>query len=181
MAKMVLGIFAERADAEGAIADLEEDGFNPKDISIVMQDKAEAREMAEDTGSTVAEGAVSGATTGGVLGAIAGLLIGIGAIAVPGVGALLIGGPLAAALGLSGAAATTVSGAATGALAGGLIGALTGLGVPEEDARLYEERIKAGGILVMVPAKSDDTADVKQTLEDNNADQVRTVEMSMEK
>ncbi len=181
MAKMVLGVFGSRTDAEGAIEDLEEAGYNPKDISIMMQDKAEAAVIAEDTGTDVAEGAVSGATTGGVLGAIAGLLIGIGAIAVPGVGALLIGGPIAAALGLSGAAATTVSGAATGALAGGLIGALTSLGVPEEDARLYEERLKAGGILVMVPARSDDTADVSTILEDNEADQVRTVNMTMER
>lgn len=106
---------------------------------------------------------------------LAGLLVGIGAIAVPGIGALFIGGPLAAALGLSGAAATTVSGAATGALAGGLIGALLGLGVPEEDARIYEERIKEGGILIAIPSRTGDEARAMDILEDTGADQVRAI------
>ncbi len=178
MAKMVLGVFSSRPSAESAISDLEAAGYNPKDISILMQDSGEAQSMADDTGANVAEGAASGATTGGVIGAIAGLLVGIGAIAVPGVGALLIGGPLAAALGLTGAAASTVSGAATGALAGGLIGALTGLGVPEEDARVYEERIKSGGILVAVPTVTGTSADAAEILTQHDADQVKTVDMT---
>jgi uncharacterized membrane protein len=178
MDRMVLGVFQERNEAESALRTLEDAEFNPKDISIVMKDQGEARDIASSTGTNVAGGAVSGATTGGILGGITGLLIGIGAIAIPGVGALLIGGPLAAALGLTGAAATTVSGAVTGVLAGGLVGALMGLGVPEEDAKYYEERIKAGGILLAVPAQDMDEEDeVKEILESYGAGQVRTVTM----
>ena len=142
---MVLGLFDDRNQAEAAIAELQNRGYSPKDLSIVMKDTDEAQAVADDTGANVAEGATSGAVTGGAVGAIAGLLVGVGAMAVPGIGALLIGGPLAAALGLTGAAATTASGALTGALAGGLIGALVGLGVPEDSARVYEERVKEGG------------------------------------
>lgn len=177
MAQMVLGIFADRADAEAAIEDLKDEGYNPKDISIIMKDVEEGRAVAGTTGANVAEGAVAGATTGGALGALAGLLVGIGAIALPGIGGLLVGGPLAAALGLSGAAATTVSGAVTGALAGGLVGALTGLGIPEEDAKVYEERIKSGAILLAVPARTGDGEDAKDILLDHGADQVRSVSM----
>jgi uncharacterized membrane protein len=173
--KMVLGVFEEQDNAESAINRLQDDGFNPKDISIVMKDKDLARDVAANTGANVAAGAASGATTGGILGGIAGLLIGIGAITVPGIGALLIGGPIAAALGLTGAAATTVSGALTGALAGGLVGALVSLGVPEHEAREYEERIKEGGILVAVPTDNYDQDRARQILEAEGATQIRSV------
>jgi uncharacterized membrane protein len=180
MPQMVLGIFPDRDKAEKAIDSLQSMGFNPKDISIMMKDTSEAKDVAKDTGSNVAGGAVSGATTGGVIGALAGLLVGIGAIAIPGIGALLIGGPIAAALGLSGAAATTASGAVTGILAGGIVGALVNLGVPENEAREYETRIKEGGILLAVPANSDTNQpeQVRQVMDDNGAEQINTVNAS---
>ncbi len=177
MAKMVLGMFNLRDNAEEAISELESLGYNPKDISIMMQDRGEAREIGDSTGANVAEGAIGGATTGGALGAVAGLLIGIGAIAIPGIGGLLIGGPLATALGLSGAAASTLSGAATGAVAGGLLGALMGLGIPEDDARYYEEGIKSGGILVAVPTFTGREEEAAMVLTDFDATQVRTLEI----
>ncbi len=176
MAKMVFGIFNDRANAEHAIEELESQGFNPKDVSIVMQNKEEAAAIADSTGASVAQGTVSGATTGAVVGGLAGLLIGLGAIAVPGIGALLIGGPLAAALGLTGAAAATVSGATTGALAGGLIGALVSIGVPEEDARIYEDNVKRGAILVAVPAMSGEHREASAILSENNAQQVKSID-----
>lgn len=181
MQKTVLGVFNERADAEEAIDRLRDADYNPKDLSIVMKDTEAGAEIADTTGTNVATGAASGATTGAVIGGIAGLLIGIGAIAVPGIGAILIGGPLAAALGLTGAAATTVSGVATGALAGGLLGALMGLGVPEEDARIYEERVNEGGILVAVPARSGEEEEVRMLLEDSGADTIRTLTLTQER
>ncbi len=173
--KTALGMFANRSDAEGAIDHLKTAGYDAKGMSIIMKDSGEAHEVANSTGANVTAGAVSGATTGGVIGGIAGLLIGIGAIAIPGIGALLIGGPLAAALGLTGAAATTASGAVTGAVAGGLIGALMGLGVPEEDAKVYEERIKEGGILLAVPTRGEDDTQAEEIMKDHHADQIRTV------
>lgn len=177
MAKMVFGIFATRENAESAINELEDSGFSPKDISIVMQNKEDAQAIHNNTGATVADSTVSGAATGAAIGGLTGLLVGIGAIAIPGIGALLIGGPLAAALGLSGAAAATATGAATGALAGGLIGALVGLGVPEEDARVYEERVKSGAILVAVPALTSDHREASAILRERGAEQVKDIEM----
>lgn len=175
---MVLGVFSNRKEAEEAIDALESKGYNPKDISIVMKDTKEARDMAESTGTNMATGAVSGATTGAVVGGLAGLLIGIGALTIPGIGAILIGGPLAAALGLGGAAATTVSGALTGALAGGLVGALVSLGVSEEDAKFYEERVKSGAILVAVNEPDDGEMRAQTIMEENGAEQVRTINLN---
>jgi uncharacterized membrane protein len=175
MAKMILGVFGDSDRASMAISDLERLGYDPKDVSIVMKDHAEARKVSDATGATVVEGAASGATTGGIIGALAGLLVGVGAITIPGIGAVLIGGPLAVALGLSGAAATTVSGAATGALAGGLIGALTGLGVSDTDAHHYEESVRSGGVLVAIPAEQGDSDDAIKVLDRHGAQQVRTI------
>lgn len=171
---MILGIFTDKMSAENAINDLKDANFEAKDISIVMKNREDAEEVSDNTGANVMSDAVSGATTGGVIGGLAGLLIGVGAITIPGIGALLIGGPLAASLGLTGAAATTLTGAATGALAGGLVGALVSLGVSEEDAALYEDRINEGGILVAVAADHDE-AGARDVLEDNGADQIRTI------
>lgn len=178
MRKTILGIFSSEEDAETAVEDLEMVGYEAKDISIVMKHKEKDKDLTQDTGTNVANSAVSGAVTGGVIGGIAGLLIGIGAIAVPGIGALLIGGPIAAALGITGAAAATVSGATTGVVAGGLLGALMGFGVTQEDAKVYEEKIKKGGILVAVPAQEGKEEEVIIILNDNGADQVRSVKPS---
>jgi uncharacterized membrane protein len=175
MAKMILGVFGDSDHASQAISDLEKLGYDPKDVSIVMKDHAEARKVSDATGATVVDNAASGATTGGIIGALAGLLVGVGAITIPGIGAVLIGGPIAAALGLTGAAATTVSGATTGALAGGFIGALTGLGVSDTDAHHYEESIRSGGVLVAIPADHGDTDDALSTLDRHGAQQVRTI------
>lgn len=174
MIKTILGIFTDQKDADHAVDDLHDAGFNPKDVSIVMKNQAGGYHVRDD-GSVVTDSTISGAATGGIIGGIAGLLIGMGAIAVPGIGALLIGGPLAAAFGLTGAAATTVSGAATGVLAGGLLGALVGLGVPEDEARVYEEKIRAGGVLVAVSAAADAAPDARAILEDNNAEQIKVL------
>ena len=46
-----------------------------------------------------------------------------------------------------------------GAAGGGLLGTLVGLGIPEDTARVYEERIAAGEILVAVEAKNEAEAE----------------------
>lgn len=177
MQDVTLGVFKRRQDAEQAIRELEAEGFSTTGISVLMQESADAREVAAETGAQVAGGAVSGAATGGVIGGLAGLLIGVGAITIPGIGALLIGGPLAAALGLTGAAATTASGAMTGAAAGGLIGGLVGLGLPKETAEAYEGYIREGGVVIAVPDMNDDEVDASEILEENNAERVDRVSM----
>lgn len=175
---MIIGVFSDHTTAEDAIDELKTADYDAKDISVVTKNRDDAEVIHDHTGSNVGDGIASGATTGGVIGGLAGLLIGIGAITIPGIGALLIAGPLAAALGLTGAAATTVSGAVTGAVAGGLVGALVGAGVPEEDATYYEGRVKEGGILVAVPTRGSNQDEVRDILEDNGADRVRTFSMN---
>lgn len=175
MASVVLGVFSHRDRAEDAISQLEEEGYNPKDISIVMKDREEVRRFLAETGAeNVVRDTLGGAATGAVVGGLAGLAA---SFVIPGLGAFFIGGPIAAALGLSGAAAITASGAATGALAGGLLGALAStFGLSREDAKLYEGRINEGGILVAVPAREGEEQEVESILRQLDADNIKTVE-----
>lgn len=175
--QQVLGVFSGSGAADDAITALKDAGYDTSGVSaIVKEGIVQVKENGSTKAETVGEGAASGAATGGVIGGVAGLLVGIGALAIPGIGAILVAGPLAAALGLTGAAATTVSGAATGALAGGLIGALVGLGVPEDTAKLYEETIQAGGVLLTVPAAtSEKEEEVRAILQGAGAKELTTV------
>jgi hypothetical protein len=52
-----------------------------------------------------------------------------------------------------------LAGAGAGGLTGGLVGALVGAGIPEERAKQYESGIKEGGIVMGVPARSDEDAE----------------------
>jgi hypothetical protein len=91
------------------------------------------------------------------VGGTLGWLIGIGTLAIPGVGPLIAAGPIVAAL----------AGAGVGSAVGGMAGALIGLGVPELEAKRYEEEIKRGRILVSVRCDSVARAhSVRTVLED---------------
>src|SRR5215212_6429375 len=140
----VVGLFHNQADAERAIQRLKERGFSENQIGVAIKDRSKQEDLIEGTGTQAAEGAATGAIGGGVLGGVIGLLAGVGALAIPGVGPIIAGGTLA----------STLAGAGIGAAAGGLIGALAGMGVPEEDARHFDQGFQAGGTLVTVNAGS---------------------------
>jgi hypothetical protein len=156
MAKTVVGLFDTTAEAQSAVQELINSGFQRNDISLVANDAkgeyASYREVGA-TGSSTAEGAGAGAIGGGVLGGVFGLLVGVGALAIPGIGPVLAAGPLAAALGAAGA--STLVGAGIGAATGGIIGALVGAGIPEADAGFYAEGVRRGGTLVLVKSSDD--------------------------
>ena len=136
----VVGLFDRQTDAEAAIKALKAAGFRDEDIGVAMRDRSAQGELIEDTGTQAAEGATAGAVGGGVVGGAIGLLGGLGALAIPGLGPIFAAGWLG----------STLAGAGIGAAAGGIIGGLVGLGVPENEARHFEEGIKAGGVLVTV-------------------------------
>ncbi|MDP2638491.1 MAG: general stress protein [Candidatus Levybacteria bacterium] len=176
--KTILGVFSESDDAESAINSLSSEGYDVKDISILMKDKEKSSSLGRNTGAKVVGGTLSGATAGVVLGGLTGLLA---SYIIPGVGAFFIGGPIASALGLTGAAATTASGAVTGGVAGGIVGALTGLGLSNEQARVYEERINEGAILLAVPVRMGEEARAEEILVDNDADDVQLIDVGMQR
>jgi hypothetical protein len=149
--KRAVGVFKNREDVEKAIHDLKAANYDMGRVSLIarnVDDVKGAEEITEKHGNEAKEGAGIGAVTGTVLGGLGGLLVGLGALAVPGLGPVIIAGELAT-LG------TTAAGAGIGALSGGLVGALAGMGIPEEKAKIYEQRVKAGDYLLMVSGNND--------------------------
>jgi uncharacterized protein (TIGR02271 family) len=146
------GLFYSRDEAEAAIRDLKNHGFNMDRVSVIAKDgnNIAGTESTENIGNKADEGAATGALTGGALGGITGLLVGLGALAIPGIGPILLAGATATTL------ATTLAGAGIGAAAGGLVGGLVGLGIPEERAKLYSDRVASGSFLVMVEGREDE-------------------------
>lgn len=163
-----IGVFTDTDHAEMAIKELRDLGIHDADISYVYS--SEKRTVVEDaSGKDVGDGAAQGAGAGAIIGGLAGLAVANGIL--PGLGTLFVAGPLATALGLTGAAATTAAGAMTGAAAGTLVGALAGWGVGESEAKVYEEKVKLGSVLVA--AKSANTGAVRGIFEKHGADEIR--------
>lgn len=144
--KRAAGLYYSRDEAEAAIRALRDAGYDMDRVSVIAKDadKVSGHETTEEVGNKADDGAATGALTGGALGGITGLLVGLGVLAIPGVGPILLAGAEATAI------ATTLAGGAIGAAAGGLVGALIGLGIPEEKAKIYSDRVERGSFLVMV-------------------------------
>ena len=170
----VVGVFRTRAAAEQAIDDLKAAGVNMERVSVVAKDTDEIagvetgldREKEKAVGNHADDGATAGALTGGAVGGIGGLLVGLGVLAIPGIGPILLAGAEATAI------ATTLAGGAIGAAAGSLIGALAGLGIPEERARVYNDRVIAGHYLVMVNSYGTDIQQSETILNRRGAEEV---------
>ena len=148
--KRGIGVFKTRREAEQALYQLRDRGFDLERISVIAPDSdpkskdAEVDVYTHSQGNHADSGAVSGAIAGGTLGTITGLLVGLGAAAIPGIGPILLAGAEATAL------ATTLAGTAIGTASGGIIGALIGLGVPEDQAKVYNERLSEGQYIILV-------------------------------
>jgi hypothetical protein len=147
------GIFSDRTRVEAAVDQLKRQGYRNTDISVLFPENVGTKDFAHEKNTKAPEGATTGAGTGLVLGGALGWLVGIGALAIPGLGPFIAAGPIMAAL----------AGAGVGGTVGGLVGALVGMGIPEYEAKRYEGRVKAGGILLSVHC--DDSAWTKKAKE----------------
>ncbi len=158
--KRAVGTFSHHADAETALHELRDSGFSMAQVSVVGQDINHNSNVAGankgdhlsdlDKNNKADEGAKAGAATGGTVGGLTGLLVGLGIAAIPGVGPIMLAGAGATAL------ATTLAGGAIGAATGGIVGGLIGLGIPEDRARTYSDRVDHGDYLVMVEGSEED-------------------------
>ncbi len=146
--RRAVGVFSNRRDVEHALHELKNVGFDMNRVSVITRDGERddiaGAEVRDRVGDKSDEGAAVGAVSGGALGGLTGLLVGLGTLAIPGIGPIMLAGAAATTL------ATTIAGAGIGAVAGSLLGALIGLGIPEERARVYDERVKRGQYLVIL-------------------------------
>ena len=155
---VIVGIFHDRPQAQKAINDLERAGFSEEQTGFAirgMKDPGDDDSLVENDAELEEEatggGVLTGGAVGGVLGAAATGLI-------PGVGPVIAAGALAGILG----------GAAAGGVAGGVLGTLKGIGVPDDEAKIYEEEFQAGRPIVTVrhEGRADEACDI---LERNGA------------
>lgn len=164
--RRAIGTFPTRREAEQALRELERSGFPMEKVSVIARDSDRTERIAgsnvtEHGGNKVDDGAKTGAVSGGALGGLTGLLVGLGVLAIPGIGPVILAGAGATVL------ATALSGAAIGAAAGGLLGGLIGLGIPEEDAKLYSDRVSRGDYLVMVQGTDTELQHAERILKHN--------------
>lgn len=166
MSKSIVGIAKSRLEVEALVDDLQVSNVLSEDISVLLPDSGGVPDTGTVKATKAPEGATAGAVTGGVAGGTLGVLAGIGALAIPGVGPFIAAGPIMAALG----------GAALGATAGGVLGALIGMGVPEYEAKVYEQRIREGGYLVAVHLRDAyDAKVVREIFKRNNMEHISSV------
>jgi len=160
MSKTVLGVFDNTMQAEKAVDDLQRQGFNKEDISIVARESS-ARRGGRSRGDMESGQDISGGiATGSAIGGVAGLLAGVGALAIPGLGPVVAAGPIAAAL----------SGAVTGGIAGGLID----WGIPEDAGQRFEQRVREGKILALVRTDDSKINEAADILRRHGAQEVET-------
>lgn len=136
--KTVAGVFSSLAQAERAARSLEELGVPSDNIRVIAGNQANRHKQylarARRASRTTRDAAAFGASMGGAAGIAATLV----ALTIPGVG------PMVA----SEALATVLAGLAVGAAGGGVIAALINMGIPHEEAPLYEEAVRRGAVIL---------------------------------
>jgi len=154
----IFGVFDDAAMARRAVDALRASPLNLDDVSIVSR-TADSDGMTHDGDVSASQGATVGAVWGG--------LVGLASLLIPGIGPFVAFGMLGAA----------ITGAVTGAVVGGITAALVDFsGIPEDDARGFEEMAHAGKTLVAVKARDEDAHEVHRLLTNAGADSINDSE-----
>lgn len=152
-----VGIFKTHTQAEFAVKDLQQDGFDIKKLSIIGRDYHTDEQVVGfyNTGNRMAFWGKQGVFWGGVWG----LLLGAGFFLVPGIGPLLVAGPIV----------SIIVGALEGAaIVGGLSvlgAALYSMGIPKDSILRYETAIKSGQYVVICHGTPQEVENAKRKLD----------------
>ena len=163
MPNTVIGLFTDSKKAGEAVSEFKERGLL-QDITVIAKDEKGGEVTTHNVESNLADGAGVGAATGAVIGGLTAILAGVASFAIPGAGVVILG-PLASLL----------TGIGTGAVTGGILGALIDWGIPEEQAHMYEERLKAGDVMVGVSTAQLSEAEILVIMKRFGAQQTDTV------
>jgi len=143
------------AEAERVARDLEEMGIDKDEISVIAGNEAGTHNEYLKKPASTGAAAASAASFGGGVGIVASLI----ALAIPGVGPIIAGGAMA----------PVITGLGVGAAAGGLVGAFTNMGVSHEEAPLYQEAVRRGGVVVAVHVNDPMEQDAIRVMDEHGA------------
>jgi hypothetical protein len=152
----VVAIYKSHAEAETAVKELQQSGFDMKKLSIVGRDYHTDEHVVGyyNTGDRMKHWGKLGAFWGGIWG----LLFGSAFFLIPGVGPLLVAGPLV----------SWIVGALEGAVVvGGLsaLGAgLYSLGIPKDSILRYETALKSGKFVVIAHGSAEETTRAREII-----------------
>ena len=159
----IVGVFSTLSEAERALIDIRALGIPKENIHLIAgNDKSQHDEylkMAKKESTTTGSAALSGASFGGGIGIVASLV----ALAIPGVGPIIAAGPLA----------TVLTGLGIGAAGGGVIAAFKNMGMPHEEAPLYEEAVRRGLILAIVQVDESSADEIRELMKLHGGRDVR--------
>jgi hypothetical protein len=167
----VLAIYKSHTEAEAAVKDLQQAGFDMKKLSIVGRDYHTDEQVVGyyNNGERMKSWGKLGAFWGGIWG----LLFGSAFFFIPGVGPLLIGGPLVG----------WIVGALEGAvIVGGLsaLGAgLYGLGIPKDSILQYETAVKSGKFVVIAHGSAEETTQAREIIARTNPEALQEHQPSL--
>ena len=177
--KSIVGVFYSKVDADACFNDLLHHGFTTSEINVMMSEGTRNLYIAEtangedtlgareEQGTRAGSHAIEGMGVGGAVGTAVGATIAAIAalgtsLLIPGLN-LIVAGPLVAGL----------AGGGAGALTGGLLGALAGMGVSEQNAQVYNDAMRQGGVVISVtPHNADQAATIKQVMIEHRGQEV---------
>ena len=160
----VVAVYKSHAEAEVAVKELQQAGFDMKKLSIVGRDFHTDEQVTGyyNTGDRMKSWGKTGAFWGGIWG----LLLGSAFFMVPGVGPILVGGPLVAWIVAALESAVLVGGMS--ALGAGLFS----LGIPKDSILQYETVLKTGKYLVIAHGTAGETDQARECLAHTNSESV---------
>jgi hypothetical protein len=156
----VIAIYEDHAQAEIAVKELQQSGFDMKKLSIVGRDVHTDEHVVGyyNAGERMQYWGKTGAFWGGIWG----MLFGSAFFWVPGIGPLLIAGPLVG----------WIVGALEGAVVVGslsVIGAgLVSLGIPKKSIIQYESALKTGKFVIIAHGTSEETTAARDIIQRTN-------------
>ncbi|AWM32521.1 general stress protein [Hymenobacter nivis] len=154
--QIMSALYDTHAQAERAVEELQTNGYDMKQLSIVGQEYHTEEKVVGYY--NVGDRMLNWGGTGAFWGSIWSLLFGSAFFLVPGFGPLLIAGPFVITL------VAALEGAVVVGSVGALAGALASIGIPENSVLEYETKIKAGKFLLIAHGTTAEVARAREIL-----------------
>lgn len=158
-----VGLFNSHQDAENAVKELQQSGYDMKKLSLIGKDYHTEENVVGyyNTGDRIATWGKFGLFWGWVWG----ILFGSAFFLIPGIGPVMVGGPLVSWI--LGALETAV---VTGGITA-LGGALASIGIPHDSVLRYETALKSDKFILIVHGSMQEVEKAKAILLNNKAEE----------